>query len=269
MNQLDQLESKSIYIIREAYNKFKNVGALWSIGKDSTVLVHLIKKAFFGRVPFPVIYIDTGMHFQEMYDFRDRLAKEWNLNLIISKNYDEAEKLNIGPKESFKCCNLRKTESLKKTIREHNFDALFLGIRRDEHGIRAKERYYSPRNEKFQWDYENQPPEMWDQFKTSRDDDNTHLRIHPLLHWTEVDIWNYIKREKLPVNPLYFASQKDGKWIRYRSLGCKPCTDPIESSAKTIDEIIKEITESKSSERAGRSQDKEKIMQRLRALGYM
>jgi len=263
VNHLDKLESKSIYIIRECYNKFDKIAALWSVGKDSTVLLHLIRKSFFGRIPFPVVYIDTGYHFKEMYDFRDEMKKEWNLNLIISKN-EEADKIGVGPKDKFKCCNMRKTEALKQTIKKYGFKALLLGIRRDEHGIRAKERYYSPRDDKFQWNYEDQPPEMWGHYKTESDE-KTHLRIHPLLDWTEVDVWEYVKRENLPINPLYFA--RNGK--RYRSLGCKPCTTPIESNIKNVDDMIKEIKESKTSERAGRSQDKEKIMQRLRALGYM
>ncbi|MCD6367549.1 MAG: sulfate adenylyltransferase subunit 2 [Candidatus Aenigmarchaeota archaeon] len=267
MDHLDELESKSIYIIREAYHRFKNIAALWSVGKDSTVMLHLIRKSFFGRIPFPVIYIDTGKHFKEMYEFRDKIAKEWNLNLIISRN-KEADDLGIGPEDKFKCCNMRKTEALKKTIKEYGFDALILGIRRDEHGVRAKERYISPRDEKFQWNYEDQPPEIWDQYKT-KTDEKTHMRVHPLLHWTELDVWLYIKREKLPVNPLYFARKVNGVWKRYRSLGCEPCTTPIESTVKNIDEMIEEIKTSKTAERAGRSLDKEKIMQRLRALGYM
>ena len=676
MTHLDQLESKSIYIIREAYSRYKKVGMLWSIGKDSTTLLWLAKKAFFGKVPFPVIYIDTTKHFQEMYDFRDECVKKWNLDLIVSCN-KEADKLGIGPKDKLKCCNVRKTDALKQTIDQYGFGALFLGIRSDEHGIRAKERtfcfprgsqvygekikpiekiekgdlvhthlgslkqvegvskryfkgkmlqiktqynkeisltsnhvvlarvpapvkkiitvatvgfdgvardvqlpiggkrrivwtpasklksgdylfvpklpkkpqdgykqplfikidqiignlpgmivngkkiswksahtnspvirrslpvnpnimrilgYYiaegsanlqsnqfefafhkleknlvddivttmreefgiepnvrnrgncynvlcssktlanlfsklcgkgarnkqlpyfftklshnnllqlvkgcwlgdgsnerystvskklacqirqamlrlgiftsistlsdgryqlsvigtckkkflkhfnikskvpyigrfkkyakeigglsstrlsttdygksgaggfwipirdirsinyegmiydlcvenhssylvdgiavhnSPRNRDFQWDYKNQAPELWDQYKSQKETEQ-HLRVHPILHWTEVDIWKYIKREKLPINPLYFA--KDGK--RYRSLGCQPCTAPVESSAKNIDEIIKEVEESKVAERSGRAQDKEEAnaMQKLRALGYM
>lgn len=265
MDHLDELESKSVYIIREAYKKFHKLGMLWSIGKDSTTLLWLCKKAFFGKVPFPVIYIDTGKHFQEMYDFRDMCVKKWNLNLIVSKN-PEADEKKIGPGDKIKCCDYRKTRALKKTISKHNFDALLLGIRRDEHGIRAKERVFSPRNRDFVWNYKDQPPELWDQYKTKKETEQ-HLRVHPLLHWTEIDIWNYIKRENLPVNPLYFA--KDGK--RYRSLGCMPCTQPVDSKADTIDKIIEEVKASKVSERSGRAQDKEKAyaMQQLRALGYM
>ncbi len=265
MDHLDQLESKSIYIIREAKAKFNKLAMLWSIGKDSTTSLHLVKKAFFGRVPFPVIYIDTGKHFQEMYDFRDKLVKKWNLDLIISRNR-EADRLGVGPKDKLKCCNLRKTIALKQTIKKYGFEALFLGIRRDEHGVRAKERVFSGRDRDFRWDYKNQAPELWEQYKGQRESEQ-HLRVHPILHWTEIDIWKYIEREKLPINPLYFT--KGGK--RYRSLGCAPCTAPIKSTAKNIDEIIKEIEESKTAERAGRAQDKEaaNAMQHLRSLGYM
>jgi len=267
MDRLDELEARSIYIIREAYNNFDDVAALWSAGKDSTTLAWLCKKAFFGDVPFPMIYIDTGYHFQRMYDFRDELADKWGLDILVAYN-DEADEEGVGPDESLECCNLRKTEALKKVIDEECFDALFLGIRRDEHGIRAKERYYSPRDDEFQWDYEDQPPEMWGQYKTKKEEEE-HIRVHPLLHWTEVDIWRYIKREDLPVNPLYFAEKRDGKMTRFRSLGCEPCTTPVESDITSVDEMIDEIKESEEGERSGRSQDKEQIMQKLRALGYM
>jgi sulfate adenylyltransferase subunit 2 len=265
MSHLDRLESESIYIIREAYRKYNKLAMLWSVGKDSTTLVHLARRAFLGKVPIPVIYIDTGQHFQEMYDFRDECVREWGLNLIVSKN-EEADEQGIGPQDKLKCCTVRKTEALKNTIAEHGFDALLLGIRRDEHGIRAKERIFSPRDQDFRWDYKNQPPELWDQYKGQREA-GQHLRIHPLLSWTELDVWRYIKREGLPVNPLYFA--KGGK--RYRSLGCRPCTDPVKSNVTSVDDMIKEIKESGVDERSGRAQDKEEAhaMQTLRALGYM
>ncbi len=265
MNYLDGLQSRSVYIIREAYKKFEKVAMLWSIGKDSTTMLWLCKKAFFGRVPFPVVYIDTGFHFQEMYDFRDECVKKWDLDLIVSRN-EEADKLGVGPQDKIECCNVRKTQALKKTMAEHKFDALLLGIRRDEHGIRAKERVFSPRDRDFIWDYKDQPPELWDQYKTESES-HEHLRVHPLLHWTEIDVWRYIEREKLPVNPLYFA--RDGK--RYRSLGCQTCTAAVDSNSKTVDEIIEEVRTSKIDERSGRAQDKERdyAMQKLRALGYM
>ena len=266
MDALTEFENRSIHIIREAYYQFENVAALWSIGKDSTTLAWLCKKAFFGAVPFPVVHIDTGRKFKEMYEFRDECVKSWGLKLVVACN-DEALAAGVSPeKDKLNCCNLLKTQALKHCIAEHGFDALLLGIRRDEHGIRAKERYFSPRDQQFKWDYENQPPELWDQYTTQADDE-VHLRVHPLLHWRELDIWNYIKRENLPVNPLYFA--RDGK--RYRSLGCMPCCDPVSSDASSVDEIIEELKTTTIAERSGRAQDKEDAytMQKLRALGYM
>ncbi len=265
MDHLTELENKSIYIIRESYHQFGKIAALWSIGKDSTTLVWLCTKAFFGKVPFPVVYIDTGYHFQEMYDFRDHWAEKRGLNLIVARN-DEALAAGMGPESKLECCTQLKTQALKDCIAEHGFDALLLGIRRDEHGIRAKERYFSPRDQQFQWDYENQPPELWDQYSAMADEE-THIRVHPLLHWREIDVWRYIQRENLEINPLYFA--RDGK--RYRSLGCRTCTNPIESDAADVDQIIEELLTSSTAERAGRAQDKEDTytMQKLRALGYM
>lgn len=267
MDILKELENKSLFIIREAMAQFKNIACLWSVGKDSTTLLWLCRKAFFGKIPFPVIHIDTGFKFPEMYKFRDELVKEWNLRLIVAMNR-EAIKEGINPKtkDKFECCTKLKTEALKICLEEHKFDALLVGIRRDEHGIRAKERYFSPRNKRFQWDYKNQPPEMWDLYKGIFEDE-IHFRVHPLLHWTELNVWEYIQRENIPVNPLYFA--KDGK--RYRSLGCIPCTEPIYSNALTIKEIIKELKSIDTPERAGRAQDKERayMMQKLRSLGYM
>jgi sulfate adenylyltransferase subunit 2 len=263
---LQDLEKKSISLIREAKAQFKNPAVLWSTGKDSTTAVWLCQKAFFGKVPFPVIHIDTGYKFPEMYEFRNKVAAEWNLNLMIAKN-DEALNDGMSPKKGrLKCCTQLKTEPLKDLIREEEFDALILAIRRDEHGIRAKERYYSPRDEDFRWNYEDQPAELWDLY-VQPSEDFTHMRVHPILHWTELDVWQYVEEEKLPVNPLYFANE--GK--RYRSLGCMPCTVPVPSKASTIDEIVHEIETSKTSERAGRAQDKEKayMMQKLRSLGYM
>ena len=266
MSYLQELEKKSIAIIREAKAQFKNLAVLWSTGKDSTTSLWLCKKAFFGKIPFPIIHIDTGCKFPEIYEFRDRMAKEWDMNLLIAKN-DEAIQRGVSPQKGrFECCTLLKTEALKNLIEREKLDALILSIRRDEHGIRAKERYYSPRNREFQWDYQNQPAEMWDLY-VKPSEDYSHMRVHPILHWTELNVWQYVKQEKLPINPLYFA--KSGK--RYRSLGCMPCTVPVPSQAETIDEIVEELKTSKTPERAGRSQDKEKayMMQKLRSLGYM
>jgi len=265
MDHLSELENKSIYIIRESFNQFGKIAALWSVGKDSTVLVWLCRKAFFGELPFPVIYIDTSHHFPEMYRFRDYYVKEWDLDLIVARN-DEALERGVSCGNAEVCCNQLKTVALKEAIADRGFEALLLGIRRDEHGIRAKERYFSPRDRQWQWDYENQPPELWDQY-TARADRETHIRVHPLLHWREVDIWRYIKREGLEINELYFA--QEGK--RYRSLGCMPCCEPVDSDADTIDKILAELETTHVAERSGRAQDKEDAdtMQKLRALGYM
>ena len=204
--------------------------------------------------------------FKEIYEFRDKYCKEWNLDLIISQNKKALEEGICPEKGKLQCCNALKTEALKLTIKEHNLKALLLAIRRDEHGIRAKERYFSPRNAEFKWDYQNQPAELWDLYKSKLDSEQ-HFRIHPMLHWTELDIWKYIKREKIPIVNLYFA--KDGK--RYRSIGCETCCAPIDSNANSIEKIIKELETTKVAERSGRAQDKEDAytMQKLRSLGYM
>jgi len=265
-DHLSNLERRSITIIREAKAQFKKIACLWSMGKDSTTALWLCKKAFFGKVPFPVIHIDTSYQFPEMYEFRERIAKEWNLDLIIAQNKEALRKGMSPEKGKLACCTQLKTEALKEIIRKEGFDALILAIRRDEHGIRAKERYFSPRDEEFRWRYTDQPAEMWDLY-VKPSEDFSHMRVHPMLHWTELDVWLYVKREKIPVNPLYFA--RNG--MRYRSLGCVPCTVPIPSNASTIDEIIEEIRTTKIPERAGRAQDKERayMMQKLRSLGYM
>ncbi len=266
MNYLENLENQSIYIIREAYAQFEKAAMLWSMGKDSTTLLWLIRKAFFGKIPFPVIHIDTSFKFKEIYEFRDKYMKEWNLNLIVAEN-KEALAQGISPdKGKFECCSELKTNALKKIIAEYGFSALYLAIRRDEHGIRAKERIFSPRDKSFRWDYKNQPLEVWEQHKTGTNN-GEHSRIHPLLGWREIDVWEYIKKEKIPVVSLYFA--KNGQ--RYRSIGCECCCEPIASYANTINKIIKELKTSKISERSGRTQDKEDdyTMQKLRSLGYM
>ena len=266
MNYLEELENKTIYIIREAYHRFKDIALLWSIGKDSTTLLWICRKAFFGRIPFPVLHIDTSYKFKEIYQFRDKYAKEWGLKLIVSRN-EEAIKAGMSPKkEKFECCNTLKTEALKMSIVKNNLKALLLGIRRDEHGIRAKERYFSPRSVDFKWNYQDQPAELWDLYKSKLTTEQ-HLRIHPILHWTEVDIWRYIEKERIPITDLYFA--KRGK--RYRSIGCETCCSPVDSNANTVRKIIKELETTRVSERSGRAQDKENAytMQKLRSLGYM
>lgn len=265
MTNLDELENKSIYIIREAYRQFGNIGVLWSMGKDSTTVLWLCRKAFFGQIPFPIIHIDTGFKFKEMYEFRERIRQEWKFTLLIAAN-TEAIKKGMSPiKGKFKCCTALKTNALKNFVNKNKIDALILAIRRDEHNIRAKERYFSPRDKNFRWDYANQNPELWDTYNLSSP--QHHIRVHPLLHWSEMAVWEYIKREKIPVNSLYFARHG----VRYRSLGCIPCTKPIKSTANTIDKILLELKKSTFSERSGRAQDKETafMMQKLRSLGYM
>lgn len=266
MENLRRLEEKSIFIIREAARQFKKIGVLWSMGKDSTTTVWLCRKAFLGTVPFPVIHIDTGYKFPEMYAFRDKLVKQWGLKLLVAEN-KKAKTQGMGPKlGKLECCTVLKTEALKILVEEEKFDALILAIRRDEHGIRAKERYFSPRDKNFSWDYQNQNPEIWEIYRHFSDS-RTHIRVHPLLHWTELDVWEYIQKERILVNPMYFSQNG----LRYRSLGCMPCTYPVKSQAKTIDQIIQELKKTKISERSGRAQDKEKafMMQKLRMLGYM
>jgi sulfate adenylyltransferase subunit 2 len=265
MDKLDELESQSIYIIREAYYHYKKLAMLWSIGKDSSTMVWLVRKAFFGKVPFPALHIDTSYKFPQMYKFRDEYSRKWGLDLVITRN-EKALAAGMTCEKKLECCTALKTEALKIAIAKHGFDALLLGIRRDEHGIRAKERVFSPRDEEFKWNYQDQPPELWDQFK-SQAEEQTHIRVHPLLGWTELDIWKYIKREQIPITELYFA--KNGK--RYRSIGCTTCCNPVDSNAATIDDMINELETTTTSERAGRAQDKEDTytMQKLRALGYM
>ena len=265
-SHLDRLENQSIFIIREAYSQFRNVAMLWSIGKDSTTLLWLVRKAFYGKIPFPVLHIDTTYKFKEIYEFRDRCVREWGLNLVVARN-EEAIRREMGPKKGkFTCCNELKTVALKQAIAKHGFKALYLGIRRDEHGIRAKERFFSPRDEGFEWDYKNQPAELWDQYKTKAAEEE-HLRVHPLLGWRELDVWEYVLREHLPVVELYFA--RNGK--RYRSIGCETCCMPVDSDADSVEKIVEELKVSKVSERSGRAQDKEDdyTMQKLRSLGYM
>jgi len=266
MDYLDELENKTIYIVREAYHKFKKISMLWSIGKDSTSLLWMIRKAFFGKIPFPIMHIDTTYKFKEIYEFRDKYVKEWGIDLIVSKNKPALEQ-RMGPdKGKFVCCNALKTDALKMTLKKYGLQALILGIRRDEHGIRAKERYFSPRTVDFTWNYQNQPAELWDMYKSKLDEEQ-HFRIHPILHWTELDIWRYVQREKIPIVNLYFA--KGGK--RLRSIGCQTCCSPVDSNADTIDKIVKELETTKVAERSGRAQDKENLytMQKLRSLGYM
>lgn len=265
MDHLDVLESQSIFIFREAYKNFKNLCMLWSMGKDSTALLWLARKAFFGQVPFPLVHIDTRYKIPEMITYRDQIAKEWDLRLIVGTN-TKALKEGMHPdKGRLECCTALKTEGLEISLKDKNYTGVIVGVRSDEEGTRAKERYFSPRDKNNEWDFRDQPPELWNQFKTSFPE-GTHIRIHPLLDWTELNIWEYIKREKMPIIDLYF-DRGDGK--RYRSLGCAPCTSPINSTATTVDEIIEELKNTTVAERAGRAQDEGRGLEILRKDGYM
>jgi len=264
MDRLDALEAQSIFIFREAFARLKNLALLWSLGKDSNVMIWLARKAFFGRVPFPVLHVDTARKFPEMYAFRDRYAAEWGLTLLVEHCPPiEAVDPSLPPAARSAA---RKTEGLKRALAKHCFDGLIAGIRRDEEPTRAKERVFSPRALDGNWDVRSQPPEFWDHFNATLPD-GAHLRIHPILHWTEADIWAYTKREAIPIIPLYLA--RDGK--RYRSLGDMDITFPVVSDAATIDEILAELHETKVPERSGRAMDHEAedAFERLRTAGYL
>lgn len=293
MDHLDALEHRSVYIFREAYANFKQLGMLWSIGKDSTVMLWLARKAFFGHVPFPLIHIDTSFKIPEMIEYRDRLAIEWNLNLIYGQNQEALgaqRTFPAGAVDRITCCSLLKTTALKKTLSgewpryrlnhakrawepdpdTEPFTGVIAGVRADEEGSRSKERYFSPRTTESVWDVADQPPEFWNQYKTEFAP-GTHVRIHPLLDWTELNIWEYIDREGIPTVSLYY-DQGSGK--RYRSLGCYPCTFPVESTARNPKEIIAELRTGRFAniaERAGRAQDKDDAggLETLRRDGYM
>lgn len=293
MNELESLENRSIYILREAYANFKNLCMLWSIGKDSTVLLWLSRKAFFGHVPFPLVHIDTSFKIPEMIAYRDHLAREWKLNLVVGK-----EETALATKQTFPdgqvdritCCSLLKTKALKQTLSgqwkryrlnhttnlyevdasSEPFDGVIVGLRADEEGSRSKERYFSARDRENQWNVTDQPPEFWNQYKTEFAP-GTHVRIHPLLDWTELNIWEYIQQEAIPTVSLYY---NQGKGQRYRSLGCYPCTSPVQSDAQTVEQIVEELRSGQLkniAERSGRSQDQADGggLETLRKEGYM
>ena len=237
---------------------------LWSLGKDSNVMVWIAFKAFLGKIPFPLVHVDTGKKFKEMYDFRNKYEKKWNIKLIKG-DCPPVEEIDPSLPPAARSA-ARKTEGLKKILKMYKFKGVVAGIRRDEQGTRAKERIFSPRDESGKWDVKNQPPEFWDQSNFNYPD-KVHIRIHPLLSWTEIDIWQYIKDQKIPIVDLYFS--KNGK--RYRSLGDKDITSPVNSNAKNLDEIISELQITKVSERSGRAMDHEQedVFERLRTKGYM
>ena len=270
MDPLSRFENQSIYILREAFNRFERLAMLWSIGKDSTVMLWLARKAFLGHVPFPLVHVDTTYKIPSMLEYRDKLCREWKLRLIVGRNEETLRTGRTYPNGKatrVECCGTLKKDALRMVLQKHGLTGVIVGVRRDEEPTRAKERYFSPRDKNMEWNVEDQQPEFWDQYKTNFEP-GTHIRIHPLLHWTELNIWEYIERENIPVIPLYFANAKGE---RYRSIGCYPCTFPIKSQARTIRQIIEELRHSRIPERAGRAQDKEseEAFENLRRDGYM
>ena len=278
MDHLDKLESQSIYILREAYHSFSNLCMPWSMGKDSNVLIWLSKKAFCGHIPYPLLHIDTTYEFPEMLEFREWAVEKYKLDLIVKINEHAragtgsyTTSIGYETHDPVTVTHELKTMALQQIMAERKFDALITGIRRDEDPTRAKERYFSPRNAEFEWDYKDQPPEFWNQFTTTLEP-GEHIRVQPLLDWTEVDIWRYIERENIPIPQMYFARKgEDGLNYRFRSLGCWPITKPVQSDASNIEQIIAELRVTKTSERAGRAQDhhERNAMQKLRAKGFM
>jgi sulfate adenylyltransferase subunit 2 len=265
------LLSRTEYILKEARASFKKVGTLWSGGKDSTALLHIISKTF-PDFPFAAIHLDNGKEFRETYDYMDTIKSELSVPLI-----KEPIEIKFDSITGLVCCGHNKTEALKRVIVREKFDAIIVAIRWDEHGIRGLERYFSPRDREFRWNVYNpnagqygealQDAEFisWGIAVSDFGEKCDHVRIHPLLHWTELNVWEYIKENRIPINPLYFSRQ--GK--RFRSIGCTECSIPVESEARNIEEIVAELEITKTPEREGRVQDKETAMERLRALGYM
>lgn len=296
LTHLKELEAESIHIIREVVAEFKNPVMLYSIGKDSSVMVQLALKAFYpAKPPFPLLHVDTTWKFQEMYDFRENYAaKELGFEVLRYVN-EEGKKLGIHPLESSgKHTTIMKTEALKQALDKYQFDAAFGGARRDEEKSRAKERVYSFRDRNHRWDPKNQRPELWNLYN-SRVNKGESIRVFPLSNWTELDIWQYIYLENIPIVPLYYAAKRpvvkrDGVWImlddervpllpneqpemkmvRFRTLGCYPLTGAVESSAKTLPEIIQEMLLATTSERQGRliDNDDEGNMEEKKKEGY-
>ncbi|KLK94593.1 hypothetical protein AA309_03140 [Microvirga vignae] len=296
MTHLDRLEAESIYIMREAVAECDNPVMLYSIGKDSSVLLHLALKAFYpAKPPFPLLHVDTTWKFREMIAFRDQRARELGLELLVHTNPDGLAR-NIGPIShgSEIHTDVMKTQALKQALERYGFDAAFGGARRDEEKSRAKERVFSLRNAHHRWDPKRQRPEPW-QLYNGRKRKGESLRIFPLSNWTELDIWLYIHRENIPIVPLYFAAERpvverDGmlilvdderlplhlgeqpqlRSVRFRTLGCYPLTGAVESTASTLPDIIRETLEARTSERHGRAIDKDTAasMERKKQEGY-
>ena len=296
LSHLEKLESESIHIIREVASEFENPVMLYSIGKDSAVMLHLALKAFSpGKLPFKLLHVDTTWKFREMIKFRDAIEKKYELDLLVHIN-EEGVKNNIGPitHGSKLHTDVMKTQALKQALNKYKFDAAFGGARRDEEKSRAKERIFSFRDNHHHWDPKNQRPELWNLYNTKIDKGES-VRVFPLSNWTELDVWQYIYQEQIEIVPLFFASIRpvinrdnlllmvddkrldvkeheaiENKLVRFRTLGCYPLTGAIESKAKSVEEIIIELIKSKNSEREGRAIDKDQIgyMEKKKQEGY-
>jgi sulfate adenylyltransferase subunit 2 len=296
LTHLKQLEAESIHIIREAVAQFSNPVMLYSVGKDSSVMVRLAQKAFHpAKLPFPLLHVDTKWKFREMIEFRDNFAKENGLELLVYTNM-EAYEAGVGPFShgSSKHTHLMKTVALRQALDKYKFDAAFGGARRDEEKSRAKERVYSFRDSNHQWDPKNQRPELWSLYNGTVDPGES-IRVFPLSNWTELDVWQYIHLEEIPIVPLYFSAKRkvvarDGtlimidddrmpidedteimeKMVRFRTLGCYPLTGAEESEATTLPEIIQEMLLTKFSERQGRviDYDSDGSMEQKKREGY-
>ena len=296
LSHLEKLESESIHIIREVASEFENPVMLYSIGKDSAVMLHLALKAFLpGKLPFKLLHVDTTWKFKEMIKFRDAVKKKYDLDLLVHIN-DEGVKNNIGPitHGSKLHTDIMKTQALKQALNKYKFDAAFGGARRDEEKSRSKERIFSFRDKQHHCDPKNQRPELWNLYNTKITKGES-VRVFPLSNWTELDIWQYIYQEKIEIVPLYLAANRpvikrdnlllmvddkrldvkqhetiENKLVRFRTLGCYPLTGAIESKAKSVEEIIIELIKSKNSEREGRAIDKDQIgsMEKKKQEGY-
>jgi sulfate adenylyltransferase subunit 2 len=295
-SHIDRLVSESIYIIREAYSEAKNPVMLYSLGKDSAVMMHLAKKAFYpDKLPFPLLHVDTKWKFKEMYEFRDKIASDPNIDLIVFSNPNGISE-NINPIDhgSEVHTDIMKTQALKLALDKNKFDVAFGGARRDEEKSRAKERVFSFRSSTHNWDPKNQRPELWNNFNTRKAEGES-IRVFPLSNWTELDIWQYIYQENIDIVPLYYASKRKlverggmlidlnderlilqdneeiiEKEVRFRTLGCYPLTGAVESNSKTLEEIVLELIKSTSSERQGRVIDKDEnaSMEQKKKDGY-
>ena len=296
LSHIEKLESESIHIIREVVAEFENPVMLYSIGKDSSVMLHLAQKAFApNKIPFKLMHIDTTWKFKEMIFFREETAKNYNLDLLVHIN-EEGVRDKISPitHGSKIHTDIMKTQALKQALDKYRFDAAFGGARRDEEKSRSKERIFSFRDKSHRWDPKNQKPELWNLFNTKINKDES-VRVFPLSNWTEIDVWQYIFQEKIPIVPLYFAKTRpiikrnnmlimvdddrlelkqnekiEQIQVRFRTLGCYPLTAAVESSASSVEEILIELLETKHSERQGRLIDNDQIgsMERKKQEGY-